>query len=505
MTIASTNQKKLYSGNDSTTIFAYDFRINDEDHLDVQVADADDDATVLVITTNYTVSGVGEAAGGNVTLEDLTAICGQATLPTGWSISINRVPPILQSTDLENQGAFFAETHESHFDYITMIALYLQEQIDRSLKVTITSGDDGSVLDEDFSAILTDCQTARTGAEAAETAAGVAQTAAETAQTNAETAETNAETAETNAETAETNAETAATAAAAARDSVVISEHTETASASQNTITVSGFTLDTNTKNIQIYIDGLRQYSFTRTSGTVITLGAALSGGEEIMLHSATPSAGGSIDIATHEAVYAHVGSIDAGDFTTSGGALALSHSYGSDFTTSGATFVLGASGVTAATYGLPAAQNVDAKGRITSVREAVITDLPAGSREVQEDLVFDSTCFSGRSAGDDLCENVLKLSLIWDLEDATLIGFDSSVDAADTGASGPSVNIEINGVEALSADLTLTETEAAGSIKSDGSEDIVTGERYEITVATTGTNSDAEDAHVRLLWRVTG
>ena len=124
MTIASENQKNLYSGNDATTIFAYEFKINDEEHLEVIIADADDEQDTLVLNTDYTVSGVGEDEGGNVTLGDLTAYCDQATLPTGWTVAINRTPPLTQLTDLANQGPFAAQTIEDVFDYLTMVCLY---------------------------------------------------------------------------------------------------------------------------------------------------------------------------------------------------------------------------------------------------------------------------------------------------------------------------------------------------------------------------------------------
>lgn len=64
MTIASASYRKEYDGNDSTTVFPYDFLIFDEDHLTVTLVAADDTETTLTIATDYTVSGVGVEAGG---------------------------------------------------------------------------------------------------------------------------------------------------------------------------------------------------------------------------------------------------------------------------------------------------------------------------------------------------------------------------------------------------------------------------------------------------------
>ncbi|MDB4786313.1 hypothetical protein OAG36_01115 [bacterium] len=479
--IGSEYQPDRYIGNDVTTVFAYNFKANDIDHLRVVIADADDDnATVLTKDTHYTYTGVGEDAGGEVTLLDIRSITGEVTvqtLPTDWSITLKLDIPLKQLTKYRNQGAYFAETHEDSFDGLTQIAQQLQEQIDRSLKVSETSGDTGTALDEDLTSIVTEAQAARD-------AAVVAQTAAETAETNAETAETNAETAETNAVAAKDLAETAQTATEAARDSVVISKHTETAGASQDTITVSGFTLDTSLNNIQIYIDGARIDEFTRTSDTVITLDSALSGGEDILLYSASPSGGGSADVAAHEATYTHITSA----ITAAGAALLDDADAAAQRTT----------------LGLGTAATSDTGDFVAAGSTYGLSDLDNEVKGVQEDWVFDGACFGSRIAGDDLFENVLKFSMIWDLPNATLVGFDAGVAAADTGAANPSINIEINGTEALSSDLTVSETEAAGTINT-SADDITTGQRYEITVATTGTNSDAEDVHVRLLWRVTG
>lgn len=112
MTVASEINHNQYVGNGVTTSFDYGFRIFKNSHLLVQVSDLDGVITTLVLGTDYTVTGVG-ASTGKVVLTN--------PLATGWAISIDRNLPIVQETDLRNQGTFYAETHEDAFDYLTML------------------------------------------------------------------------------------------------------------------------------------------------------------------------------------------------------------------------------------------------------------------------------------------------------------------------------------------------------------------------------------------------
>ncbi|WP_156433652.1 hypothetical protein [Bradyrhizobium retamae] len=124
MTVASeVNRSGPYIGNGVTTIFNYGFRILDEDHLKVIRTEAGVE-TVLVIDTDYIVSDVGEASGGQVAL---------TVAPTATqTITILRNVPFTQETDLENQGAYFAETIEAALDLAVMRDQELSERVDRS-------------------------------------------------------------------------------------------------------------------------------------------------------------------------------------------------------------------------------------------------------------------------------------------------------------------------------------------------------------------------------------
>jgi hypothetical protein len=284
MTISSTTVKNSYSGNSSTTVFAYTFKIFADSDIQVIIRSSTGTETTKTITTHYTVSGAGDANGGSVTF--LTAPV------TGETVVLIRNVPQTQAIDYIANDPFPAETHEEGLDRATMTIQQMQEEINRSIKLsktnTMTSteftvaaadrankilafdstgeisvtqelgtykGTDTTVTteayvqrdivkstsaaqlnnvyicvgdsvvgdlltDTDHFDLLVDAYSAASSAAAAASSA----TDAETAQTAAETAQTAAELAETNAETAETNAETAETNASASEANAATSE-----------------------------------------------------------------------------------------------------------------------------------------------------------------------------------------------------------------------------------------------------------------------------------------
>ncbi|MFI2870530.1 right-handed parallel beta-helix repeat-containing protein [Klebsiella aerogenes] len=113
MTVSTEVDHNDYTGNGVTTSFPYTFRIFQKSDLMVQVADLNENITVLTLDTDYTVTGAGGYSGGAVVLA--------SPLASGWQISISRDLPVTQETDLRNQGKFFAEVHEDAFDKLTML------------------------------------------------------------------------------------------------------------------------------------------------------------------------------------------------------------------------------------------------------------------------------------------------------------------------------------------------------------------------------------------------
>jgi hypothetical protein len=271
MTVSSTTVKNSYSGNGSTTVFAYTYRIFADSDLQVIIRSAAGTETTKTITTHYTVAGAGDANGGSVTFT-------VGNVPTATeTVVLRREVPQTQAIDYIANDPFPAESHEEGLDRATMNIQQLQEEVDRSIKLSrtntmtsteftvdaadrankilafdssgeisvtqelgtykgtsptttteafvardIVKGSTPAELNNIYICILASpVGTALTNttywvlivdavsAAASEVAAEAAQAAAEVAQAAAEAAQSAAETAETNAETAETNAETA--------------------------------------------------------------------------------------------------------------------------------------------------------------------------------------------------------------------------------------------------------------------------------------------------------
>ena len=132
MTVSSTTTKNSYSGNGSLTVFAYGFKIFDEDDIEVILRnDSTGTETVQTITTDYSVSNVGNANGGNVTFVTAPA--------SGITVVLRRASPLTQTTDYTPNDPFPAESHEDALDKLTFISQQLQEEVDRSIKLSRTN------------------------------------------------------------------------------------------------------------------------------------------------------------------------------------------------------------------------------------------------------------------------------------------------------------------------------------------------------------------------------
>jgi len=144
MTVTSTNQKVQFNGDGSTTVFAYNFKIFASSDLSVILRSAAGTETVQQLTTNYTVSGVGEASGGNVTMGTAPA--------SGTTLTILRVQPNLQGLDLVPNDPFPAGSMEDALDKLTFMVQTHDEEIGRSIKASKTN----VIADSEFTVSATD-------------------------------------------------------------------------------------------------------------------------------------------------------------------------------------------------------------------------------------------------------------------------------------------------------------------------------------------------------------
>ena len=132
MTVSSTNTRNSYSGNGSTTVFAYTFKIFDDDDITVIIrTDSTGAETTKTKTTHYSVSGVGSASGGNITFGSAPA--------SGETVVLLRTTARTQTTDYVPNDPFPAATHEDALDKLTFLVQELEEEIGRAIKLSKTN------------------------------------------------------------------------------------------------------------------------------------------------------------------------------------------------------------------------------------------------------------------------------------------------------------------------------------------------------------------------------
>ena len=131
MTVSSTTTKNSYSGNGSTTVFAYAFKIFAEADLKVIVRSSTGTETTKTLNADYTGSGVGVTSGGNVTFGSAPA--------SGETVVIRREAALTQTTDYTANDPFPAEDHENALDKLTFHTQQQQEELDRAIKLSRTN------------------------------------------------------------------------------------------------------------------------------------------------------------------------------------------------------------------------------------------------------------------------------------------------------------------------------------------------------------------------------
>ena len=236
MTVASETNLITAIANGSQTVFPYTFRALASADL-VVIGELPSGAeTYYTEGTHYTVSGVGSYAGGNVTF---------GTAPSnGTRITIRRaISAITQTTDLRNQGAFFAETHEDVFDRLTMMIQTLKTDSSRSMRARVS----------DFAAGVSTELPNASGAQL------LGWNAGGTALTNYSAAELNAST---------------------------FSTESQIATASQTVFNLASLVYTPGTNNLAVYRNGLRLVrgdDYTETSSTRVTLSTGATAGDELL------------------------------------------------------------------------------------------------------------------------------------------------------------------------------------------------------------------------------
>jgi len=146
MTVSTTTIKNSASGNGTLHSFAYGFKIFADGDLTVIIRSAAGTETVRTLNTHYIVTNANNDSGGNVLFKFNTGTSSDAHFSntdfrpaTGETVVIKRSLALTQGTDYVANDPFAAEDHETALDRLTFITQEIQEQLDRSFKVSKTN------------------------------------------------------------------------------------------------------------------------------------------------------------------------------------------------------------------------------------------------------------------------------------------------------------------------------------------------------------------------------
>lgn len=117
MTVTSSTNKDLHTGNGSLTAFPYTFRMDADADLEVYIDDT-------LQGSGFTIARNGNDMGGTVTFSIAPV--------NGVIITLLRNLSLSQETDYTPYDAFPADAHEGALDKLTMIAQQIQEEVDRN-------------------------------------------------------------------------------------------------------------------------------------------------------------------------------------------------------------------------------------------------------------------------------------------------------------------------------------------------------------------------------------
>ena len=181
MTVTSgSDTYKLYSGDGTTHVFAYTFRVFQNTELLVLIRNNTTGATYIAsdaarsgsydpdthvggegLNTAYILSGVDDPNGGNVTFKydtnnpsDENYSTTDYRPQTGESVIIIRVPAVSQETNYVPGGAFPAESHEDALDKLTFHVQRIEDQLNKTIqRPEADTGAVGSSIDSSLSVL----------------------------------------------------------------------------------------------------------------------------------------------------------------------------------------------------------------------------------------------------------------------------------------------------------------------------------------------------------------
>ena len=132
MTVSTTQSRVVLSGNGSVTVFPFSFLIPASGDELIIYTDSSGNETTLT-SSQYTVTGFGNATGGTVTYP-----LSGSPIASGTTLTIARNLPYVQGTSLANQGPFLPSSIEAALDYNIMAIQQIVDLNARSISVPVT-------------------------------------------------------------------------------------------------------------------------------------------------------------------------------------------------------------------------------------------------------------------------------------------------------------------------------------------------------------------------------
>jgi len=145
MTVSSSTNRVAYTGAGTTGPFTITFYfLENDDLLVLKETIATGVFTTLALTTDYTLTGAADPAGGELTLV--------ATLSASYRLHIIRNPDLQQGTDYGEGDKFPAASHEQALDKLTMQMQRVYDFLNRALKAPDTNSTDMVLSGADWAA-----------------------------------------------------------------------------------------------------------------------------------------------------------------------------------------------------------------------------------------------------------------------------------------------------------------------------------------------------------------
>lgn len=141
MTIKTQLTKAHFQGNGAATEWPLPFPVLQPEHVHIIETD-NSGGEDTEITENYQVIGCGT--------DDVRVVfpLSGSPLAAGKKLTIYRALPFTQELDLENNAAFDAEAIETRFDNLVMQVQQIAEEVERSVKVAVTSEEEAPTAEE---------------------------------------------------------------------------------------------------------------------------------------------------------------------------------------------------------------------------------------------------------------------------------------------------------------------------------------------------------------------